>query len=123
VKEGPLPQDDDDCGGGGGSPSYICCPMGEGADMSYVRLDPVCRIRHSEVVLVDQTLCAYGCTWLRLRWPGEQGGFGGFVALSNIDHGKDDDDCTNMPRGRTARWHGVREAKMTGMRSTSRIKE
>jgi hypothetical protein len=44
---------------------------------------PVRRIKHSEVVLVDQALRAYGRTWLRLRWPGEQGGFGGFVALGN----------------------------------------
>ena len=61
--------------------------------MPYVQSDPVRRIRHSEVVLVDQALRAYGRTWLRLRWPGEQGGFGGFVALSNVDGGRDDDDC------------------------------
>jgi len=42
---------------------------------------PVRRIKHSELVLVDQALRAYGRTWLRLRWPGEKGGFGGFVAL------------------------------------------
>ena len=28
---------------------------------------------------------AYGRTWLRLRWPGEHGGFGGFVALSRVE--------------------------------------
>ena len=44
---------------------------------------PVRRIKHSELVLVDQALRAYGRTWLRLRWPGEKGGFGGFVALGN----------------------------------------
>ena len=42
---------------------------------------PVRRVRHAEVVLVDQCLVAFGRTWLRLRWPGERGGCGGYVAL------------------------------------------
>ena len=46
-----------------------------------VRPNPVRRLRHAEVVLVDQCLTAYGKTWLRLRWPGELGGFAGFVAV------------------------------------------
>ena len=33
---------------------------------------PVRKVRHAEVVLADQCLVAYGRTWLRLRWPGEQ---------------------------------------------------
>lgn len=47
----------------------------------HVRPNPVRRLRHAEVVLVDQCLSAYGRTWLRLRWPGEFGGFAGFVAI------------------------------------------
>ena len=39
-----------------------------------IRPNPIRRVRHAEVVLVDQTLVAYGRTWLRLRWPGDQGG-------------------------------------------------
>lgn len=50
-----------------------------------MRPNPVRRIRHAEVVLLDQCLIIYGRTWLRLRWPGKQGGFGGFVALSRIE--------------------------------------
>jgi hypothetical protein len=90
--EGPiLPQDNDD----GGLPPDICRPVAggrEGMDVPYVRSGPVRRIRHSEVVLVDQALRAYGRTWLRLRWPGDQGGFGGFVALSNVDHDDNDNE-------------------------------
>ena len=55
------------------------------ATTTTMRPNPVRRIRHAEVVLVDQCLIIYGRTWLRLRWPGEQGGFGGFVALSRIE--------------------------------------
>ena len=47
---------------------------------------PLRRIRHSEIVLVDQCLIAYGRYWLRLKWPGEQGGHGGYVALYENNH-------------------------------------
>jgi len=50
-----------------------------------IRPNPVRRVRHAEVVLVDQCIVAYGRSWLRLRWPGSQGGFGGFVALSKVE--------------------------------------
>lgn len=49
------------------------------------RPNPVRKLRHAEVVLVDQCLVVYGIYWLRLQWPGEQGGFGGFVALSKVE--------------------------------------
>lgn len=45
---------------------------------------PVRRVRHAEVVLVDRAVVAYGRYWLRLRWPGPQGGFGGYVALGKV---------------------------------------
>jgi len=51
------------------------------------RPSPVRRVRHAEVVLADQCLAAYGRSWLRLRWPREHGGFGGFVALSWAETG------------------------------------
>lgn len=38
------------------------------------------RVRHAEVVLVDDVCIAHGRYWLRLRWPGK-GGFAGYIAL------------------------------------------
>jgi hypothetical protein len=38
------------------------------------------RVRHAEVVLVDDVSVAHGRYWLRLRWPGK-GGFAGYIAL------------------------------------------
>ena len=58
-----------------GRPHYLSPPS------QLARPNPVRRLRHAEVVLVDQCLTAYGKTWLRLRWPGELGGFAGFVAV------------------------------------------
>ena len=57
-----------------------------------VKLAPVRRVRHAEVVLVDQCLIAYGRYWLRLRWPGEMGGFGGYVALGKVKNDGDDEN-------------------------------
>jgi hypothetical protein len=45
---------------------------------------PVRRVRHAEVVLVDQVSIHYGRYWLRLRWPGPHGGFAGFIALGLV---------------------------------------
>lgn len=42
------------------------------------------RIRHSEVVLVDDVCMSYGRHWLRLRWPGHKGGFSGYIALGKV---------------------------------------
>lgn len=39
------------------------------------------RVRHAEVVLVDDVCIAYGRYWLRLRWPSGKGGFAGYIAL------------------------------------------
>lgn len=39
------------------------------------------RIRHSEVVLVDDVVLVYQNYWLKLRWPGSNGGFAGYVCL------------------------------------------
>jgi hypothetical protein len=43
------------------------------------------RIRHAEVVLVDDVCVAYGRHWLRLRWPGHKGGFAGYIALGKVN--------------------------------------
>jgi len=40
------------------------------------------RVRHAEVVLVDDVCIAHGRYWLRLRWPGK-GGFAGYIALGS----------------------------------------
>jgi hypothetical protein len=42
---------------------------------------PIRRIRHSEVILVDDVVFKFSNYWLRLRWPGSRGGFAGFVCL------------------------------------------
>lgn len=46
---------------------------------------PVRRIRHAEVVLVDDVCIAHDRHWLRLRWPGHKGGFAGYVALGKVN--------------------------------------
>jgi hypothetical protein len=43
------------------------------------------RIRHAEVVLVDDVCLAFGRHWLRLRWPGHKGGFAGYIALGKVN--------------------------------------
>ena len=42
---------------------------------------PVRRIRHSEVVLVDDVTFVFGNYWLRLRSPGSKGGSSGYICL------------------------------------------
>ena len=45
---------------------------------------PIRRVRHAEVVLVDDVCVAYERYWLRLRWPGHSGGFAGYIALGRV---------------------------------------
>jgi hypothetical protein len=45
---------------------------------------PIRRVRHSEVVLVDDVCMAFDRYWLRLRWPGTRGGFAGYIALGKV---------------------------------------
>jgi len=45
---------------------------------------PIRRIRHAEVVLVDDVCLAFERYWLRLRWPGRRGGFAGYIALGKV---------------------------------------
>jgi hypothetical protein len=48
------------------------------------------RVRHAEIVLVDDVCIAYGRYWLRLRWPGHKGGFAGYIAMGRIANGGGD---------------------------------
>lgn len=45
---------------------------------------PIRRVRHAEVVLVDDVCLAFERYWLRLRWPGRRGGFAGYIALGKV---------------------------------------
>jgi hypothetical protein len=45
---------------------------------------PIRRVRHAEVVLVDDVCVAFDRYWLRLRWPGGRGGFAGYIALGKV---------------------------------------
>jgi hypothetical protein len=45
---------------------------------------PIRRIRHAEIVLVDQVSICFGRYWFRLRWPGPKGGVAGFIALGLV---------------------------------------
>lgn len=42
---------------------------------------PIRRVRHAEVVIVDDVCLAFDRYWLRLRWPGHRGGFAGYIAM------------------------------------------
>jgi hypothetical protein len=46
---------------------------------------PIRRVRHAEVVLVDDVCVAFDRYWLRLRWPGLKGGFAGYIALGKVN--------------------------------------
>jgi len=50
-------------------------------------LGVVRRVRHAEIVLVDDVCIAHGRYWLRLRWPGHKGGFAGYIAMGRIHAG------------------------------------
>lgn len=49
-----------------------------------LRCNPIRRVRHAEVVLVDDVCIAYDRYWLRLRWPGTKGGFAGYIAMGRV---------------------------------------
>lgn len=42
------------------------------------------RVRHAELLLVDDVCIAYDRFWLRLRWPGRRGGFAGYIAMGLV---------------------------------------
>ena len=55
------------------------------------------RVRHAEVVLVDDVCIAFGRYWLRLRWPGEGKGFAGYIAMGLVGS-----DANSKPKGESA---------------------
>ena len=42
---------------------------------------PLRRLRHGEIILVDDVCVAWDRLWLRLRWPGRKGGFAGYLPV------------------------------------------
>lgn len=46
---------------------------------------PIRRVRHAEIVLVDDVCIAFGRYWLRLRWPGQREGFAGYIAMGVVN--------------------------------------
>lgn len=45
---------------------------------------PIRKVRHSELVLVDQVSLHFDRYWLRLRWPGSYGGVAGYILLGGL---------------------------------------
>jgi hypothetical protein len=39
------------------------------------------RLRHAEIIIVDDVCLLYSRYWLRLRWPGRRGGFAGYIEV------------------------------------------
>jgi hypothetical protein len=62
---------------------------------------PIRRVRHAEVVLVDDVCIAYDRYWLRLRWPGHKGGFAGYIALGKVSQPSWLDGTPPHPQGRS----------------------
>jgi len=58
---------------------------------------PIRRVRHSEVVLVDEVAVHYNKYWLRLIWPGSRGGVAGYIVLGGTNSG-------TVPNGRVREW-------------------
>ena len=56
---------------------------------------PIRRVRHAEIVLVDDVCIAFGRYWLRLRWPGQREGFAGYIAMGQVGSGEN-----AKPKGR-----------------------
>eukprot|EP00934_Nitzschia_sp_Nitz4_P006696 Nitzschia sp. Nitz4//scaffold1_size375055//338367//340604//NITZ4_000336-RA/size375055-augustus-gene-0.696-mRNA-1//1//CDS//3329541225//6686//frame0 len=66
---------------GGGHSSFAATPAR--TNLETVHKPPIRRLRHSEVVIVDDFCIAFNRHWLRLRWPGSKGGFAGYVDLGS----------------------------------------
>jgi hypothetical protein len=50
-----------------------------------IQSQPIRKVRHSELVLVDQVSLHFDRYWLRLRWPGSYGGVAGYILLGGLD--------------------------------------
>ena len=62
---------------------------------SSAALHSIRRVRHAELVLVDDVCIAYNRCWLRLRWPGHKGGFAGYIAMGLVSEGT----IRSLPKG------------------------
>lgn len=58
---------------------------------------PLRRLRHGEIVLVDDVCLAWERYWLRLRWPGNRGGFAGYLPVDKSD--SDEKKSDNQEEG------------------------
>jgi len=54
---------------------------------------PIRRIKHAEIVLVDDVCVSHERYWLRLRWPGHKGGFAGYIAMGHVSDPKSKGTC------------------------------
>ena len=45
---------------------------------------PIRRVRHAEVLIVDDVCISFDRYWLRLRWPGKKGDFAGYIAMGLV---------------------------------------
>lgn len=71
-----------------------------------VESTPIRRVRHSEVVLVDEVSLYYGKYWLRLRWPGSRGGVAGYIVLG---------DSKSIPNDVLNEWKGRLKGAVGGI--------
>lgn len=58
---------------------------------------PIRRVRHAEIVLVDDVCTAHGRYWLRLRWPGRKGGFAGYIAMGLVNTNNNNNTTASAP--------------------------
>jgi len=68
------------------------------------------RVRHAEIVLVDDVCIAYGRYWLRLRWPGQREGFAGYIAMGLVE--KSFDHTPTRPQGRRIQYCYLRQLRL-----------
>lgn len=63
-------------------------PQQPQTSMSHLSGMPIRRVRHAEIVLVDDVCVAFGRYWLRLRWPGhkQRDGFAGYIAMGTVSN-------------------------------------
>lgn len=61
----------------------------------YPEAIPIRRVRHSEVVLVDEVSVHYNKYWLRLLWPGSRGGVAGYILVGGMNY---------VPNDRVKEW-------------------
>ena len=91
------------CQSGTGTPAPWCHNLSVYATPSALTEDdeqrPLRRLRHGEVVLVDDVCVAWDRYWLRLRWPGHRGGFAGYIPVEKSDGSKSNDKETEQIQG------------------------